>query len=62
MGATDIPVLLRSPWHKGCKRIAIKFLCELLSHFQHSYEVLGITYHFICYLTLIFIIICVCMY
>ena len=31
--ATDIPVLLRSPWHNlACKKIATQIQCELLSH------------------------------
>ena len=32
MRATDVPVLLRSPWHKAYKKVAIQIQCELLSH------------------------------
>ena len=32
MTVTDIPVLLRSPWRKAYKKIAIQIQCELLSH------------------------------
>ena len=32
MRATDIPVLLRSPWHKAYKKIATQIQCELLSY------------------------------
>ena len=32
MRATDIPVLLRSPWHEAYKKIATQIQCELLSH------------------------------
>ena len=31
MRATDMIVLLRSPRHKAYKKIAMQFLCELLS-------------------------------
>ena len=31
MRATDIPALLRSPWHKTYKNIATLCQCELLS-------------------------------
>ena len=50
MGATDIPVLLTSPWYKAYKKIETQIQCELLSHTTISNiatKFLERTYHFL---------------